>query len=219
MAKQNPEALMDELYAQGRETFIELVPGGGANLDALFKTAPALGRLAVGTVYGLLHAGPGLDDRLREAAIYAAIVAAGMVGPPLSVHFKTGLASGLAPGELTDLLRAVSAFTGFPRAVATADQLNNLFAAAGLASPPSRAPRAVVMEFCDHVRKGQSTFPVSPEVKTLLSKPNRLDLTATGADRVLVECYRGNAKAPKAVIQVRVNAEQIASVTLYTATM
>lgn len=133
---------VEVLYEEGRKTFIGLVPGGGKQLDALFHTAPALGKLAVGTVYGYLHSQPDLDPRLQEAAIFAAIVAAGMVGPPLSVHFKTSLAEGLAPGELTALLLVVSAFTGFPRAVATADQLNLLFANAGLPSPPPPAPRA-----------------------------------------------------------------------------
>lgn len=118
---------MATLYREGRRQFIELVPDGGARLDALFHTTPALGELAVGVVYGHLHQRPGLDPRLREAATLAAIIASGMVGPPLGVHFKTGLASGLAPGEYTELLLQASAFTGFPRAVATADRLNQLF--------------------------------------------------------------------------------------------
>ena len=102
-----PQSPVETLYRAGRKTFIERVPDGGARLDALFHTAPALGELAVGVVYGYLHERPGLDPRLQEAAIFAAIVAAGMVGPPLSVHFKTSLAQGLAPGELTELLLVI----------------------------------------------------------------------------------------------------------------
>lgn len=105
-----PQSPVETLYREGRKTFIELVPDGGARLDALFHTAPALGELAVGVVYGYLHSRPGLDPRLQEAAIFAAIVAA------------------------------------------------------GLPSPPPPAPRAIVMAFCDSVRRGQPSFPVDAEV-------------------------------------------------------
>src|SRR3954469_21235561 len=114
---------MAHLHDRGRENFAGLVEGGKDRLDALFATIPALGELAVGTVYGHLHERPGLDPRIREAATLAAIVAAGMVGPPLSVHLKTGLASGLAPGEVTEVVLQSAAFAGFPRAVSAADQL------------------------------------------------------------------------------------------------
>ena len=82
---------MEELHRRGRENFAELVDDGAKRLDALFATIPALGEVAVGTVYGHLHDRPALDNRTREAATLAAIVAAGMVGPPLSVHLRTGL--------------------------------------------------------------------------------------------------------------------------------
>ncbi len=62
---------MATLYQEGRHTFVELVPDGGARLDALFHTVPALGQLAVGVVYGHLHSRPGLDPRLREAVSFA----------------------------------------------------------------------------------------------------------------------------------------------------
>lgn len=149
---------MATLYQEGRHTFVELVPDGGARLDALFHTVPALGQLAVGVVYGHLHSRPGLDPRLREAVSFAAIVASGMVGPPLSVHFKTGLASGLAPGELTEILLQASAFAGFPRAVSAAEQLNHLFADAGLESPPPPTPREVTSRFCSDVREAIHQF-------------------------------------------------------------
>lgn len=204
-----------ELYREGRKQFIELVPDGGARLDALFHTTPALGELAVGVVYGHLHQRPGLDPRLREAATFAAIVAAGMVGPPLSVHFRTGLASGLAPGEYTELLLQASAFTGFPRAVTTADRLNQLFAEAGMTSPPAPAPRAVALEFCEAVRENRDHFPIPPQVRTLLRPPHRLQATTTAADRVLVESYQKGHPLPRGVVQVRVDGAQVVAVTLF----
>ncbi|MEV4057116.1 carboxymuconolactone decarboxylase family protein [Amycolatopsis sp. NPDC049688] len=126
---------MAGLHDRGRENFAGLVEGGKARLDALFATVPALGELAVGTVYGHLHERPALDARTREAATLAAIVAAGMVGPPLSVHLRTGPASGLSPAEICEVVVQTAAFAGFPRAVAAADQLNRLFEGHGLPIP------------------------------------------------------------------------------------
>ncbi len=211
-APRNP---VETLYKKGRKTFTELVPDGSARLDALFHTAPALGELAVGVVYGYLHDRQGLDPRLQEAAIFAAIVAAGMVGPPLSVHFKTSLAQGLAPAELTELLLVASAFTGFPRAVATAEQLNQLFASAGLPSPPPATPRAVVVAFCDSVRTGRPSYPVDAQARKLLRKPRRLALHATAADRVVVESYMGKETTPRGMLLVRVIHAEVVEVAAY----
>ncbi|QJI28401.1 carboxymuconolactone decarboxylase family protein [Pseudomonas sp. ADAK18] len=210
-----PQSPVETLYREGRKTFIELVPEGGARLDALFHTAPALGELAVGVVYGYLNSRPGLDSRLQEAAIFAAIVATGIVSAPLSVHFKTSLAEGLAPGELTELLLIASAFTGFPRAVATADQLNQLFEAAGLASPPPPTPLALAMAFCDSVRQGKPSFPVSAQIKKLLRKPHTLSLHATAADRVIVESYVDKETTPRGVVLVRVVGPEVVQVQDY----
>lgn len=197
-----------DLNRRGRANFGELVEGGEQRLDALFRTIPALGELAVGTVYGHLHERPGLDPRIREAATLAAIVAAGMVGPPLSVHLKTGLASGLAPGEVTEVVLQTAAFAGFPRAVSAADQLNRLFADAGLASPPAPAPREVVLAFC-----AAPPEDAEPDVLALLTDVTRVSATATGADRVLVECFGDDGL--DGVLVFRVDGEDVAEVAVY----
>ncbi|MCE0464308.1 MULTISPECIES: carboxymuconolactone decarboxylase family protein [Pseudomonas] len=206
---------MAELYSEGRKHFIELVPDGGARLDALFHTAPALGELAVGVVYGHLQSRPGLDPRLREAATLAAIVAAGMVGPPLSVHFRTGMASGLAPGEITELVVQASAFTGFPRAVATADQLNRLFEEAGLVSPPPPTPREVAIAFCDSVREGRPPMPVDIKIKRALRQAQRLAAQATSARNVIVQCFDDHQAFPTSLLYLEVEADRVVSVRLF----
>ena len=129
-----------ELNKRGRDNFASLVEGGEKRLDALFRTVPALGEVAVGTVYGHLHHRTALDPRTREAVTLAAIVAAGMTGPPLSVHVRTGLASGLSPAEITEVVVQTAAFAGFPRAVTAANELSRIFDELGLASPPATAP-------------------------------------------------------------------------------
>ncbi|WP_439821928.1 carboxymuconolactone decarboxylase family protein [Pseudomonas sp. HLG18] len=208
---------MATLYQEGRHTFVELVPDGEARLDTLFHTVPALRELAVGVVYGHLHSRPGLDPRLREAVSFAAIIASGMVGPPLSVHLKTGLASGLAPGELTEILLQASAFAGFPRAVSAAEQLNHLFADAGLESPPPPTPRDVTSRFCADVRAGHSPIPLSAAVKRQLRQADRLALQACTAQAVIVECFQSPETQPKALLYVTVVDDTVVAVKLFKA--
>ncbi|GLY38780.1 hypothetical protein Amsp01_048040 [Amycolatopsis sp. NBRC 101858] len=196
---------MDDLYDRGRETFAELVEDGAKRLDALFATVPALGELAVGTVYGHLHERPALDPRTREAATLAAIVAAGMVGPPLSVHLRTGLASGLSPAEVCEVVVQTAAFAGFPRAVSAADQLNRLFEGHGLPIPPPPSPREVVLAYLTEPRA---------EVAEVLGEFPRTEVQATGPDRVLVSCF-GDEPVPGAVLHCAVTGGEVTSVTVF----
>lgn len=196
---------MDDLHQRGRETFAGLVEGGAERLDALFATVPALGELAVGTVYGHLHERPALDARTREAATLAAIVAAGMVGPPLSVHLRTGLASGLSPAEVCEVVVQTAAFAGFPRAVSAADQLNRLFEGHGLPIPPPPSPREVVLAYLAEPEA---------EVAEVLGEFPRTEVQATGPDRVLVSCF-GDAPVPGAVLHCAVTGGGVTSVTVF----
>jgi len=79
-------------------------------------------------VYGHLHARRTLDPRMREAVALAAIIAAGCTETPLTVHTRTGLASGLTPAEIGEIVTETAAFAGFPRAVTAAGRLPELFA-------------------------------------------------------------------------------------------
>lgn len=196
---------MEELHARGRANFAELVEDGEARLDALFATIPALGELAVGTVYGHLHERPALDNRTREAATLAAIVAAGMVGPPLSVHLRTGLASGLAPAEVCEVVVQTAAFAGFPRAVSAADQLNRLFEGHGLPIPPPPSPRSVVLD---------ALAAPDDEVAAVLAEFPRTEAQATGPDRVVVSCF-GESDVPGAILYFTVDGAAVASVTVF----
>ncbi|MEU8637623.1 carboxymuconolactone decarboxylase family protein [Amycolatopsis sp. NPDC048633] len=196
---------MDDLHDRGRENFAGLVEGGAARLDALFATVPALGELAVGTVYGHLHERPALDGRTREAATLAAIVASGMVGPPLSVHLRTGLASGLSPAEVCEVVVQTAAFAGFPRAVSAADQLNRLFEGHGLPIPPPPSPREVVLAYLAEPEA---------EVGEVLGEFPRTEVQATGPDRVLVSCF-GDDPVPGAVLHCAVTGREVASVTVF----
>jgi len=101
-----------------------------------------------------------LDPRTREAVALAAIVASGiyMYGTPLAVHVRTGLAAGLAPAEVVEVLLQAAAFSGFPRAVAALPTVEEAFHEAALPIPPESSPREVVLTALAEVRAvgGQS---------------------------------------------------------------
>ncbi|GAB3873086.1 hypothetical protein GCM10029964_012720 [Kibdelosporangium lantanae] len=136
---------MDELHQTGRDTVGELIPDGKARLDRIFEVAPGLAELAVGVVYGHLHGRPALDPRLREAAAISAIIASGGAGTPIRVHTRTGLSSGLAPAEITEVITEAAAFSGFPRAVMALEHVRDVFVEAGVAVPPPPSPREVLL--------------------------------------------------------------------------
>jgi 4-carboxymuconolactone decarboxylase len=137
---------MDELHQAGRDKVGELIPDGKARLDKIFEVAPGLAELAVGVVYGHLSARPALDPRMREAAAISAIIASGGAGTPIRVHTRTGLSSGLAPGEITEVVTEAAAFSGFPRAVMALEHIRDVFLEAGAAVPPPPTPREVLLQ-------------------------------------------------------------------------
>jgi len=158
---------MARLHERGRDTFAELVDGGKERLDQLFRASPGLAELAVGTVYGHLSHRPALDERTREAVAIAAIVAAGCWESPLSVHVRTGLAAGLTPAEISEILVETAAFAGFPRAVSAVSKLPELFEAAGSPVPPEPAPREVLLNNLNDI-EGLSGY----DVQVLTTGPN-----------------------------------------------
>jgi 4-carboxymuconolactone decarboxylase len=150
---------IQDLNEQGRKTFAGLVSGGEERLDRIFGIAPALGELAVGTVYGHLHHRTALDPRTREAVAIGAIVASGCVGTPLAVHVRTGLAAGLTPAEITEVILETAAFCGFPRAVQALETLGEVFEEAG---PPGPTPRQVLLAYLSD--ETHHTSPAAPSV-------------------------------------------------------
>lgn len=148
---------MKELYEQGRATFSQLMPDGAQRLEQIFASAPDLGELAVGVVYGHLHHRTALDPRTREAVALSAIVASGCTTTPLAVHVRTGLAAGLAPGEIVEILIESAAFTGFPRAVEALSRVTDIFQEEAVPKPPSATPRQAALTYIDAARQRPET--------------------------------------------------------------
>ncbi|WP_178083826.1 hypothetical protein [Pseudomonas sp. BGI-2] len=122
-----------------------------------------------------------------------------------------------APGEITGIVLQASAFVGFPRAVATADQFNRLFDEAAIVSPPAPPPREVALAFCEQVRKGKPPTSLSAVIKRLLRHAHRLSVQATAANTVIVECFDGEHARPAALLHILVEGTQVIAVTRFTA--
>ena len=185
---------MARLHERGRDTFASLVDGGRDRLDQLFRAAPGLAELAVGTVYGHLSHRPALDERTREAVAIAAIVAAGCWESPLSVHVRTGLAAGLTPAEISEILVETAAFAGFPRAVSAVSKLPDLFAEAGSPAPPEPAPREVLLSALDSDElRDLSAY----EVQVLTTGPNTAVALFRDAEGTLVASAQADTTGGK----------------------
>jgi 4-carboxymuconolactone decarboxylase len=201
-----------DLHAQGETTFAALVPGGAQRLAEIFRVAPDLAEMAVGTVYGHLHSRPALDPRTREAVALAAILAAGTDGTPLAVHLRTGLAAGLAPGEIVEILLETAAFGGFPRAVSALPQVERSLSEAGGTVPPDTTPRAAVLDWL------RAPIDPHPALRSLLETWPLPAVHTTAADQALaVFADSDPAVPPRAVVHFRVRQGQVAEVTVLAA--
>jgi 4-carboxymuconolactone decarboxylase len=186
---------MARLHERGRDAFASLVDGGKDRLDQLFRAAPALAELAVGTVYGHLAHRPALDERTREAVAIAAIVAAGCWESPLSVHVRTGLSAGLTPAEISEILVETAAFAGFPRAVSAVSKLPDLFAEAGSPVPPEPAPREVLLDALGHDELRELSS--SHDVQVLTTGPNTAVALFHDADGTLMASAQADTTGGK----------------------
>lgn len=198
---------MTGLNEQGRAVFGTLVPDGEQRLDTIFRAAPGLGELAVGTVYGHLHARPTLDPRLREACALAAIIASGMVDTPWSVHVRTGLAAGLTPAEIAEILVETAAFAGFPRAVTAAGRFADLLTELGSPVPPAPAPREVLLALLDTADADLPGEQLA-RVRALLAGDTPPQVLTTGPDTA-VALFHDADGALRAVAQARVSGDRV----------
>ncbi|GGY99269.1 carboxymuconolactone decarboxylase family protein [Streptomyces nitrosporeus] len=208
------------LYARGRETFAGLLPDGGERLDAIFALSPGLAHVAVGTVYGYLHHRRALDARAREIAALAAIVSSGMCGTPLAVHTRSALAAGVAPAEIVEVVVECAAFAGFPRAVSALPAVEKVFAEAGIASPPQRSPREVVLEALDTARRRTATDGRGPEDEPFapaLRPGSDTTVYTLAPDRALVLCApAGPVDGEGEILDIRVVDGRVAGTTVLT---
>ncbi len=92
-------------------------------IDSLKDIAPDFARLIIEFPFGDIYSRPGLDLKVRELAVVAALTALGNAAPQLRVHIHGARNVGCSREEIVEVIMQMAVYAGFPAA------LNGLFAA------------------------------------------------------------------------------------------
>ncbi|MEF3697818.1 carboxymuconolactone decarboxylase family protein [Desulfolutivibrio sp.] len=131
---------MNERYARGFAALAALAPEKSqAVQDALADIAPDMGRFIVEFGYGDIFTRPGLDAVSRQTATIAALAALGNAAPQLRFHIEAGLAAGLSPQAVIDIIYVATVFAGFPAGINAIAMAREAFAEKGVVPPPHKA--------------------------------------------------------------------------------
>jgi 4-carboxymuconolactone decarboxylase len=134
---------MNERYARGWAALTALAPARAqAVQDGLADIAPDLARFIVEFGYGDVFTRPGLDPASRQTATIAALTALGNAAPQLAFHIEAGLAAGLSPEHIVEILYITTVFVGFPAGLNAIAVARQVFAAKNLAVTPRPAHAA-----------------------------------------------------------------------------
>lgn len=131
---------MNERYQRGWAALFALAPDTAqAVQDALADIAPDMGRFVVEFGYGDVFTRPGLDPASRQTATIAALAALGNAAPQLRFHIEAGLAVGLTPEQIVEILYLTTVFAGFPAGLNGLAAAREVFAARGVVATPRAA--------------------------------------------------------------------------------
>ncbi|EFL49846.1 Carboxymuconolactone decarboxylase [Solidesulfovibrio fructosivorans JJ]] len=131
----------NERYARGWKALVALAPQKAqAVQDGLADIAPDMARFVVEFGYGDVFTRPGLDPASRQTATIAALAALGNAAPQLRFHIEAGLAIGLTPQAVVDIIYVTTVFAGFPAGLNALAAAREVFAAQGVAPTPPTAP-------------------------------------------------------------------------------
>lgn len=132
------ETSMSDRYARGWAALTALAPHRAqAVQDGLADIAPDLGRCIVEFGYGDIFTRPGLSPNLRQTATIAALTALGNAAPQLAFHIEAGLAAGLSPQAVIDIIYVTTVFAGFPAGLNAIAVARQVFAEKHLHPTPS----------------------------------------------------------------------------------
>lgn len=137
------ETPMSDRYARGWAALTALAPHRAqAVQDGLADIAPDLGRFVVEFGYGDLFTRPGLAPDLRQTATIAALTALGNAAPQLAFHIEAGLATGLSPQAVIDIIYVATVFAGFPAGLNAITVARQVFTKQNLHPTPPPPPAA-----------------------------------------------------------------------------
>ncbi len=113
-----------ERFQRGWQRLREVDGEAGERVVAsLADIAPDFATYLVEFPFGDIYSRPGLDLKLREIAVVAALTALGNAAPQLKVHIHGVLNVGCSRQEVVEVMMQMAVYAGFPAA------LNGLFAA------------------------------------------------------------------------------------------
>jgi 4-carboxymuconolactone decarboxylase len=125
---------MNERYDRGWAALVALAPEKArAVQESLADIAPDMARFVVEFGYGDVFTRPGLSPALRQTATIAALAALGNAAPQLRFHIEAGLAAGLSPAEIIEILYVTTVFAGFPAGLNGLAAARQVFADRGVA--------------------------------------------------------------------------------------
>ena len=114
----------EERYARGWAKLKEVDGQAGESvIESLKDIAPDFARLIIEFPFGDIYSRPGLDLKVRELAVVAALTAMGNAAPQLKVHIHGARNVGCSRQEIVEVIMQMAVYAGFPAA------LNGLFAA------------------------------------------------------------------------------------------
>jgi 4-carboxymuconolactone decarboxylase len=106
---------MTDYAAIGRKKLIEIDGEAGARVEeTLNVTCPDLARYLIEYSFGEIYARDGLDNKMKEQAVVAALTALGTAAPQLRVHIHAALHVGCTPEEIREVIIQMCGYAGFP---------------------------------------------------------------------------------------------------------
>lgn len=114
----------NQRYVRGLAKLQEIDGQAGQQvIDSLRDIAPDFARLLIEFPFGDIYSRPGIDLKIRELAVVAALTALGNAAPQLKVHIHGARNVGCSQQEIVEIIMQMAVYAGFPAA------LNGLFAA------------------------------------------------------------------------------------------
>ncbi|WP_226294076.1 carboxymuconolactone decarboxylase family protein [Aquimarina algicola] len=107
-----------ERFKKGWEKLKEIDGQAGVNvIESLKNVSPDLGKYTIEYPFGDVYSREILDNRTKEIAVVAALVAMGNASPQLKVHINAALNVGVTEQELSEIMILMSVYAGFPSAL------------------------------------------------------------------------------------------------------
>ena len=126
-----------ERRAAGLDVLRTLRGGGdaAAGAAAMQKTQPEIAGDVIDFALGEVWSHPALDRKTRSLQVVAMLAALGRTGGPLTSHINGALNHGATPEQVTQTMRMVAVYAGFPAALEAWPVMEKVFEARGIPRP------------------------------------------------------------------------------------